>query len=145
MQLRRFNRWSEGQAKAAGLTHAQHQLLLAVVGHCSYTDTDEPPTIGELAGHLLLRHHSTVELVDRVEHLGYIRRRGDDRDGRIVRVEPTALGLERIEFLTELHLSELCQLAAYKGLGERWHEWPVVVEACHHLADALLARLEESS
>lgn len=37
------------------------------------------------------------------------------------------------------------QLPAYRSLDERWHEWPVVVEACRHLADELLAHLEESS
>src|SRR3546814_7346031 len=51
--LRRFLRWSDDQAKAAGITPAQHQLLLAVRGHRGQ------PTIGDLAQHLLLRHHST--------------------------------------------------------------------------------------
>jgi hypothetical protein len=31
--LRRFLRWSEQHAQAAGLTPAQHQLLLAIRGH----------------------------------------------------------------------------------------------------------------
>ena len=50
--LRRFMRWSEEQARAAGLTPAQHQLLLAIRGHGG------DPTIGDVAGHLLLKHHS---------------------------------------------------------------------------------------
>ena len=59
--LRQFERWSEGrEARAAGLTHVQHQLLVAVKGHPG----SEPPSVSELAGYLLLRHHSTVELVD---------------------------------------------------------------------------------
>jgi DNA-binding MarR family transcriptional regulator len=62
--LRRFQRWSEGEAAAAGLTPAQHQLLLAVRGH------DGDPTIGDVADHLMLRHHSAVELVDRAERAG---------------------------------------------------------------------------
>ena len=62
--LRRFLHWSEEQARAAGLTAAQHQLLLAVRGH------DGGPTIGEVAEQLLLRHHSAVELVDRAERPG---------------------------------------------------------------------------
>ena len=33
VSLRRFQHWSEDQARAAGLTHAQHQLLVAVKGH----------------------------------------------------------------------------------------------------------------
>lgn len=35
------------------------------------------------------------------------------------------------------------QLAAYKGLGARWHDWGVVVAACQDLADGLLRRVEE--
>jgi len=31
--LRRFQRWSEDQARAAGLTYVQHRLLVAVKGH----------------------------------------------------------------------------------------------------------------
>ena len=59
--LRRFLRWSEQQAEAAGLTPAQHQLLLAVRGH----PDRRGPTVGEVADYLLLRHHSAVGLVDR--------------------------------------------------------------------------------
>ena len=61
--LRRFLHWSAEQAEAAGLTAAQHQLLLAVRGHPG----DEAPTIGEVANHLLLRHHGAVQLVDRAD------------------------------------------------------------------------------
>jgi DNA-binding MarR family transcriptional regulator len=59
--LRRFLRWSAEQAALAGLTPAQHQLLLAVRGH----PEPQGPTIRDVAGYLLLRHHSAVELVDR--------------------------------------------------------------------------------
>lgn len=52
--LRHFERWSERQAQAAGLTAAQHQLLLAIRGH----DDPRGPTIGEVADYLLLRHHA---------------------------------------------------------------------------------------
>ena len=44
--LRRFQRWSEDQARAAGLTHVQHQLLVAIKGHPG----DEQPAVGDLAG-----------------------------------------------------------------------------------------------
>jgi hypothetical protein len=64
--LRRFLHWSEEQAREAGLTPAQHQLLLAVKGR----QGDQPPTVGDLADYLLLRHHSTVELIDRAEAAG---------------------------------------------------------------------------
>lgn len=37
------------------------------------------------------------------------------------------------------------QLGSYKGLDPRWHEWSAVVDACHALADALVASLEGGS
>lgn len=106
--LRRFERWSEHQARAAGLTHVQHQLLVAVKGHPG----SEPPTVSDLAGYLLLRHHSTVELVDRAETAGLVRRVGDAGDGRLVRVRLTARGERILDDLTPAHLTELHSLAA---------------------------------
>ena len=106
--LRRFQRWSEDQAKAAGLTHVQHQLLVAIKGHPG----SEPPTVGDLADYLLLRHHSTVELVDRAEAAGLVRRVTDARDGRVARVRLTAKGDRILMQLTPSHLVELHSLAA---------------------------------
>lgn len=34
------------------------------------------------------------------------------------------------------------QLAAYRGLDRRWHDWSAVVAACHQLADGLLRIVE---
>jgi DNA-binding MarR family transcriptional regulator len=109
--LRRFNRWSEEQAAAAGLTHAQHQLLVAVRGH----PDPRGPTIGDVAGYLLVRHHSAVELVDRVQALGLVRRLPDRDDQRVVRLALTASGHERVSALTALHLEELRRLAPLLG------------------------------
>jgi DNA-binding MarR family transcriptional regulator len=108
VSLRRFQRWSEDQAAEAGLTHVQHQLLVAVKGHPG----DIPPSIGELADYLLLRHHSAVELVDRAESAGLVRRVDDPQDARVVRVELTRKGDRLVTDLTEAHLAELHQLAA---------------------------------
>src|SRR3954453_1229640 len=105
--LRRFNRWSEDQAREVGVTHAQHQLLLAVKGHRG----PQPPTIGEGAESLLLRPHSAVELVNRVQAAGLLERSRDGQDARIVRLSLTDQGENCIERLTELHLAELGQLA----------------------------------
>jgi DNA-binding MarR family transcriptional regulator len=106
--LRRFQRWSEDQARDAGLTHVQHQLLVAVKGHPS----TEPPTVRDLASYLLLRHHSTVELVDRAEVAGLVRRLPDSSDGRVVRIRLTARGERILNKLTPAHLVELHSLAA---------------------------------
>jgi DNA-binding MarR family transcriptional regulator len=107
VSLRRFQRWSEDQAQAAGLTHVQHQLLVAVKGHPG----PEPPTVGDLAGYLLQRHHSTVELVDRAEAAGLVGRLADARDARVVRVRLTAKGDRIVREVTPAHLTELHSLA----------------------------------
>jgi DNA-binding MarR family transcriptional regulator len=105
--LRRFLHWSETQARSAGLTPAQHQLLLAIKGHRG----EQRPTIGELAGYLMLRHHSAVELVDRAEAAGLVERWGDVDDGRVTRVRLTAEGEARLSRLSQAHLDELQSLA----------------------------------
>ena len=105
--LRRFQRWSEDQAQAEGITHVQHQLLVAVKGHPG----DLPPTIGELAGYLLLRPHSTVELVDRAAAAGLVERARDLHDGRVVRVRLTEAGDRILQELTPAHLARLNELA----------------------------------
>jgi DNA-binding MarR family transcriptional regulator len=105
--LRSFQRWSEDQARAAGLTHVQHQLLVAIKGHPG----DEPPAVGDLAGYLLLRPHSTVELVDRAEAAGLVERVPDQADGRVVRVCLTREGDRVVKQLTRAHLDRLHELA----------------------------------
>src|SRR5215218_11365954 len=104
--LRRFLRWSGQQAEAAGITPAQHQLLLAVRGHPG----PGGPTVGEVAGYLLVRHHSAVELIDRAVAAGLVARQADSEDGRTVRIALTADGLQRLERLAASHLEELARL-----------------------------------
>ena len=105
--LRRFQRWSEDQAQAADLTHVQHQLLVAIKGHPGGL----PPAVGELAACLLLRPHSTVELVDRAEAAGLVERMADNGDGRVVRVRLTTEGDHVLRQLTPAHLDRLHELA----------------------------------
>jgi DNA-binding MarR family transcriptional regulator len=118
--LRRFLRWSREQAAAVGLTPAQHQLLLAIRGH----DDPRGPTIGEVAGYLLLRHHSAVELVDRAAAANLVERAPDPDDQRVVRLWLTNLGARHLERLAALHVEELGRLvpamqAIWKGLDTR--------------------------
>lgn len=105
--LRRFERWSEDQARLVGLTPTQHQLLLAVKGH----PDDRGPTIGDVAAYLTVRHHSAVGLIDRTADAGFIARVRDSDDSRAVRITLTEAGEDRIERLSELHLTELSRLA----------------------------------
>jgi DNA-binding MarR family transcriptional regulator len=115
--IRRFLHWSEAQARAVGLTAAQHQLLLAIRGHREAAPGDQPeavtqaPTIGDVAAHLLLRHHSAVELVGRALAAGLIEKFADDSDHRIVRLSLSADGERRLAALTQQHLEELRRLA----------------------------------
>ncbi|MFL6194032.1 MAG: MarR family winged helix-turn-helix transcriptional regulator [Thermoanaerobaculia bacterium] len=117
--LRRFLHWSEEQAEKAGLTAAQHQLMLAVRGH----DAEQGPTIGDVAGYLMLRHHSAVGLVDRAVRSGMLERREDPQDRRVVRLRLTPLGARTLQQLSALHLEEIKRLAPRiqeisQGLGE---------------------------
>ena len=106
ISLRRFLHWSEEQAERAGLTPAQHQLLLAIRGH----DGEQGPTIGDVAGYLLLRHHSVVGLVDRAERAGLVQRQEDSGDRRVVRLRLTPQGAGLLQQLTSLHLEEIQRL-----------------------------------
>lgn len=105
--LRRFLRWSEQEAQAAGLTSAQHQLLLAIRGHPG----GESPTIGEVADYLILRHHSVSELIDRAAAAGLVVRSPDPINGTQVRVSLTRAGAVKLNRLAETHLTELAHLA----------------------------------
>lgn len=104
--LRRFLQWSESQAKAAGITPAQHQLLLAIRGH----DDSRGPTIGEIADYMAVRHHSAVGLTDRAVAAGLVARRPDLEHPGSVRLWLTALGSDRQDTLAELHMEELTRL-----------------------------------
>jgi DNA-binding MarR family transcriptional regulator len=104
--LRRFQVWSEAQAVEAGLTPARHQLLLAIRGH-----PGGHPTIGEVAAHLLLRHHSVVELIDRAVGAGLVVRHRDKDDARVVRLGLTRQGATLLARLSTAHAAELKRLA----------------------------------
>jgi len=114
--LRRFHHWSEEQAKEVGLTPAQHQLLLAVRGH------GDEPSVGDVAGHLLLRHNSAVELVDRAVAAGLLDRVTDGDDQRVVRLRLTHDGERKLAALSSLHLEELARLRATSE--SLWAELP---------------------
>ena len=109
--LRRFHQWSEQQAAQAGLTAAQHQLLIAVRGHHDRAG----PTITELANYLSIRHHSAIGVLQRIESLGLVERHPDPDAHRLVRVRLTAAGIDRVESLAGAHLEELAHLAPVLG------------------------------
>jgi DNA-binding MarR family transcriptional regulator len=106
-ELREFLRWSEQSAHNAGLTPSLHQLLLVIRGH----PTTPGPTIGQAAQALHIRHHSAVELAQRAESTGLIRRERDPLDHRRIHLELTDHGRQQLESLTRAHLPRIQALA----------------------------------
>ncbi len=102
-QIRRFLHFSETAARAAGLEPRQHQLLLALKGLPPGVEA----SIGVLAERLQLQHHSTVELVDRLEARGLVRRHRDPGDRRRVLVDLTGEGSGLLRGLSVHHRREL--------------------------------------
>ncbi len=81
-QLRRFLGRREGAARSAGVEPQQYALLLQLKGLQGRRAT----TIGTLAERLQIRHHSAVELVDRLVARRMVGRRRNGHDGRAVEV-----------------------------------------------------------
>jgi len=101
--LRQFLRFSEDAAHQVGLTPRQHQALLAIQG---FPD-NRRITIGELAERLQIRHHSAVELVNRLALDGLVVRKSSAEDHRRVYVTLTKHGKNILEKLSAVHKQEL--------------------------------------
>lgn len=106
-QLRVFTAFSETAARAAGIAPQQHQALLAIKGF----PAGAAPTIGELAERLVIRHHSAVELVDRLVEARLVVRRHDSDDARRVDLVLTKRAEEMLARLSVAHREELRRMA----------------------------------
>jgi DNA-binding MarR family transcriptional regulator len=106
-KLRRFVAFSESAAREVGLEPRQHQLLLTLRG----LPADVEPTAQALAERLVLRHNTVVELLDRLEQGGLIRRDRDSTDRRRVRISLTTRAEDMLHRLSDAHLDELRLLA----------------------------------
>ena len=102
-QIRRFVRFSEDVARQAGLEPQHHQLLLAVKG----VPAGQEPRIAFIAERMQLRHHSAVELVDRLARKGLIRRMRSAHDLREVLLAVTPRGERVLRELTMHTRAEL--------------------------------------
>jgi DNA-binding MarR family transcriptional regulator len=102
-QIRRFLRFSERVARDAGLEPRQHQLLLAVKG----LPLNVRPRIAEIAERLQIHHHSAVELVNRLEARGFVRRERGSEDRREVLLQLTSKGERVLKELSLHHREEL--------------------------------------
>lgn len=100
--LRRFLTFSEAAATSAGVTTQQYQAMLAI-----RASRKRALAIKDLAEELLLRPNGAVQLVDRLEGLGMVRRDAGQRDRRVVIVSLTKLGERVIAVLAAEHLAEL--------------------------------------
>lgn len=102
-RLRRFLQEGDAAAKASGLEPQQYLVLLAIRG----LPEGAAPTIRVLADRLALRHHSAVELVDRLEERGYVKRTRSQQDRREVRVALLARGERLLEEVVRQRIIEL--------------------------------------
>jgi len=102
-ELRRYFSLSDQAARSAGLQPGQYRLLLLLKGLPERME----PTIGTLAERLGLRHHSTVELVDRMEKRGLINRERSERHRSFVFVRITPKGENILKKLVASRKAEL--------------------------------------
>ena len=114
--IRRYLRFSEETVRSHGVTPQQYQLMLALKG---FPGRDWA-VVRELADRLQLRHHSVVELVNRAQTQGLVRRTTDPDDARAVRVVLTDQGEQLLGRLSALHRDELRRMDAALALP-RWH------------------------
>lgn len=102
-ELRKFLAFSEAAARQAGLTPQQYQTLLTIKG----LSPDARLSIREIADFMLIKHHTAVELVDRMARRGWVERQADPRDRRRALVALTVAGEDGLRRLAAIHAREL--------------------------------------
>jgi DNA-binding MarR family transcriptional regulator len=105
--LRQFLHFSEEASRAAGVPPHQHQAMLAIAG----TIGRESITVGELAEHLQIKHHSAVGLANRMESKGWVAKKHSPTDKRQVFVSLTAVGRHLLEDLSAAHKAEIARIS----------------------------------
>jgi DNA-binding MarR family transcriptional regulator len=102
-RIRHFLRQGDAQARVVGLEPQQYLLMLTIRG----LPEGVAATIGSLAERLALKHHSVVELIDRLETHGYVRRTRSRDDRRSVFVSLQPRGEKLLEQVAKHRISEL--------------------------------------
>jgi len=102
-RIRQFVGEGDAIARAAGLEPQQYLLLLALRG----LPEGEEATIRTRADRLALKHHSAVELIDRMETHGYVRRNRSRDDRRRVLVALLPRGEKLLEQVARDRIGEL--------------------------------------
>ena len=101
--LRQFLYFSETEAERFGIAAQQYQLMQVIAA----VAPNGSASISFLADRMVLRHNSTVELVDRAERAGLVRRVSDQRDLRRSLVVLTSHGESVLHRMVASHLEEL--------------------------------------
>ena len=102
-RVRLFLREGDAAARSAGLEPQQYLLLLAIRG----LPADSAAKIQALADSLLIKHHSAVELVDRLEKRGLVRRTRSRDDRRQVLVSLLPKGQRVLERVVQQRINEV--------------------------------------
>lgn len=102
-RIRLFLKEGDAAAREAGLEPQQYLLLLAIRGLAP----EVPPKIQTFAERLALKHHSAVELVDRLEQRGLVRRARSKEDRRQVLVSLLPRGEKLLERVVQQRIGEL--------------------------------------
>ena len=119
--LRRFLHFSDSAATGVGLTGQQYQAMLAIRS----LDARGPVTINDLARQLLIRHNSTVGLVDRLVAQGLMIRERMPEDRRKARLRLSAKGDQLLGRLASVHRIKLGRIGPdiHRILGELTGAW----------------------
>lgn len=102
-QLRKFVSFSEMASERCGIATQQYQLMQVIAA----MPEGQRASIGYLAERMVLRHNSMVELVDRAERAGLVRREHDEKDLRRSLVLLTPHGEDLLNRLVLEHMKEL--------------------------------------
>lgn len=102
-RIRLFLKEGDATARTAGLEPQQYMMLLAIRG----LPADEEASIRTLADRLALKHHSAVELLDRLEKHGYVRRSRSREDRRQVFISLLPRGQHALAEVVRQRISEL--------------------------------------
>src|ERR1700676_2455589 len=102
-RMRHFIQEGDAAARRSNLEPQQFLMLLAIRG----LPLGAVATIRTLAERMALKHHSAVELIDRLESHGLARRSRSEDDKREVRVSLMPRGSKLLERVARERLSEL--------------------------------------
>ena len=102
-RIRLFIQEGDAAAQRSNLEPQQYLMLLAIRG----LPQGAVATIRTLAERMALKHHSAVELIDRLESHGLVRRSRSEGDKREVRVSLLPQGSKLLDRVARERLSEL--------------------------------------